>query len=429
MLQKRIIYVILCALLLTGCSAIRPEPPTNATATPSSEVSPTPEDAAGGSPSEPDELTLWVPPTFSLDDDSAAADSFQERLKAFEASHGGLAIQVRTKAEQGPSGLLETLRAASIAAPQALPDVIILNQTSLNVATLKGYVQPLDGLVENPEPPGWYDHALEVVRLEQSLYGLPFASDAQILVYRQDRYQSAPITWSDLVNAGLPFLFPAGDPSATFTLAQYLHHGGRLTDDGGLPMIDVASLAEVLTFYNSALTNGVVSPSLRQYSSAGETWQALRLNRGSSGVAPLREFLTADAFGEFGAAPLLTRNEPGLSPSVTWSLVVIAQDPVKRELASELVAWLIEPEFLGPWTYELGMMPATAQALSIWPEGEASALVSSLVTVANPAPSTETSMTFGSFFNEAVSAVLTEKQPPLSAAQAAATALRAQQNN
>jgi ABC-type glycerol-3-phosphate transport system substrate-binding protein len=429
MFGRRSFCLIICTLLLTACSAIQPESRLDPTATPSSEVRPTPEETGKGASSESDRLTLWVPPTFSPDADSTAADTFQERLKAFEASHDDLTLQVRTKAEQGPSGLLETVRSASIAAPQALPDVIILNQASLNVATLKGYVQPLDGLVEKPEPPGWYDHALEVARLDEGLYGLPFASDAQILVYRKDRYQAAPITWSDLVNADLPFLFPAGDPAAMFTLAQYTHHGGRLTDDGGLPMIDVASLAEVLTFYHSALSNGVISPSLRQYANAEETWEALRVDRGSSGVAPLRGFLTSDTFDRFGASPLPARNEPGVSPSVTWSWVVVAQDPAKRELAAELIAWLIEPEFLGPWSYELGLMPATAQALSIWPEGEASALVSNLVTVSNPAPSTETSMTFGSFFNEAVSEVLTEKQPPLSAAQSAATALRAQQNN
>lgn len=425
---RRIWIAILFGLSMGACSLGQPKAPPASPASPSTATSPTPGDSASTVPSQPGGLSIWVPPAFSPDGETSAAELFRQRLAAFEASHEDFILEVRTKAETGPSGLLETLSSASIAAPQALPDVILLDQTSLNVATLKGYIQPLDGLVQNPAPPDWYDHALQAVNLDDGFFGLPFASETHILIYLKDQYESAPLTWSDLVNEGLPFLFPAGDPVATFTLNQYLRHGGSFTDESGLPTIAVDSLTEVLSFYQSARSNGVLSPATRQYTSAAETLAALRTQRASSGVAPLSQFLSAQLFDRFGALPLPARNEPGLSPSFSWSWVIVTEAPLERELAGEVITWLTEPDFLGPWTYELGLMPATASALATWPQGDASALVSSLVTISTPAPSTEMVMTFGPYFRGAADAVLNDEQSPLSAAQSAATNLRAQQS-
>lgn len=428
MYTRRACITLFCGLLLAGCSLAPPETPPATPTLSTVEASATQDETDGASSAPPAGLTMWVSPAFSPDADTNAADLFRQRLAAFKASHAGISLEVRTKTETGPSGLLETLSSASIAAPKALPDLILLDQASLNVATVKGYIQPLDGLVPNPAAPAYYDHALQAVHLDDGFFGLPFASETQILVYRKDQYESPPVTWSDLVNEGLPFLFPAGDPVASFTLNQYLRHGGGFTDESSLPTIAVDPLAEVLTFYQSALSNGVLSPTTRQFASAEETLAALRMQRASSGVAPLSQFLSAELFDRIGAVPLPARNEPGASPTISWSWVIVSDEPLEQELAGELIAWLTEPEFLGPWTYALGLMPATAPALATWPQGEASALVSSLVTTSSPSPSIEMAMTFGPFFHEAVDAVLGDEQSPLGAAQNAASALRSQQN-
>ncbi len=144
----------------------------------------------------------------------------------------------------------------------------------------------------------------------------------------------------------------------------------------------------------------------------------------SSATAPLSLFLTEGNFEAIAAAPLPTRTQPGVSPTENWSWAIVTADPVRQSLAAELITWLTEPEFLGPWTHALGMLPPTTSALALWPEGAEAALVSSLVSVAQPRPTAEELATFGPILHTAVEAVVLNGVPPAEAARNALERLR-----
>ncbi len=422
----RILSSLLLAVSVLGFTACSSTAVQSTTGTPSVDVEPstrTPQ-LLQPTPTPKRNLTIWLPPIFAPDPSTSAGSLLEERLIAFQQSNPGISVIVRLKEEQGPGGLLETLLAAHNVAPSVLPDVIAMDPIALRSAALKGLLIPLDALVTRPSTPEWYDHAISTTYDLGSFFGLPFASDAEVLAYKTDRYPEAPSSWSDLLASSAIFSFPAGDPSAAFSLIQYTALDGPLYDGDGMPTIDPILLNDLLTFYHSTHVSGVVPTSVFQHLSSVDTWDSLKSDQVSSATAPLSLFLTEGNFEAIAAAPLPTRTQPGVSPTENWSWAIVTADPVRQSLAAELITWLTEPEFLGPWTHALGMLPPTTSALALWPEGAEAALVSSLVSVAQPRPTAEELATFGPILHTAVEAVVLNGVPPAEAARNALERLR-----
>ncbi len=412
-------WTAIVALLLTACgsAAITPDTPiptADATETPAA-VSPTPTDALS-----PQNLTVWIATPFSPDTGSPAGTLLADRLAEFEATHPRVHIVVRTKDASGPSGLLDTLAAASVAAPAALPDVISLDPAGLRAATIKGLIVPLDDLVPEPASPEWYEHALGTARVDGELFGLPFAADAEVLGYDLTRYPRPPLSWAEILAGPAPFVFPAGDPSALFTLAEYVSLGGPLSDENGRPALDPQALAEVLNFYSSSRAAGVIPLSVRQFVADGDTWGALQGGRAVSATAPLSQFLGQFNSDTQAALPLPTKGGAGVCFAQTWSWAIVTQDPELEAVSAELIAWLEEPSFLGSWTSTLGMLPPNRSSLEEWPGGLQRSIATRLVGVSRAMPPDEVLVTFGPPLQAAVESVLSGATTPEQAAQAAA---------
>jgi len=248
-INRRLPVYLILTVALSGCLTTNPTTtPGPPTTIPSSPV-PTASATEVPQPS-PRSLTLWVAPPFAPDSESPAGVFLTERLRSFEQLHPGLSIQVRVKSIDGPSGLLETLIAANAAAPALLPDAITFSTSNMEIAVSKNLVIGLDGVLPVPEAPDWYEFSLPAARVSGNFFGFPIASEVDILAYRSDLYTSPPRGWDDLLGEPRSFLFPAGDPLATFTLAQYLSLDGYLLNSDEDPALNPAVLSEVLTFYN-----------------------------------------------------------------------------------------------------------------------------------------------------------------------------------
>jgi multiple sugar transport system substrate-binding protein len=365
----------------------------------------------------PATFTLWAPPFLSPETQAGAL--FNDHLETFAQSHDGISFSVRIKRKSGPGGLLETLRSASTAAPNTLPDILALDATSLEAAALQGLIIPLEDLLPEAILQDLYDHAFLAAEADGVVYGLPFASDALVLAYRLDLYASPPTTWSELNDGPAPFIFPAGDTMAEFTLAQYLSLNGPLSDGGGNPTLDPGILADVLTFIHSLRTAGVLQLSSLQYDTPDGTWQAMLEGRAASALAPFSSFMTQHNPSINLALPLPTRDGRGHSFSETWSWAVVAQDATDQEMAIELLEWLNEPSFLASLTYDLGFLPPSSSSLGAWPDDSNASVASQLVLASRPALSEETLNTFGPILQSSVEAVIRGTLTPEEAALAA----------
>jgi ABC-type glycerol-3-phosphate transport system substrate-binding protein len=412
----------LTALLVLALTACAPPEPMDGTATAPGFSATSP--PAGPTPTVPARsrtVSLWLPPALAPDPQTPSGAWLASRLESFELANPGTQVVVRIKDRSGPGGLLETLSAASRAAPAALPDLIALDAAALNTAALKGLVMPVDGLIPDGLIDTWYDYALPAVQIDDGSYGIPFASEMQLFAYQRELFRNPPRTWADLLSAEGPFLFPAADPWSDFVLAQYLALGGPVRDDAGRLSLDPTVLADVLSFLASARTAGVLPLSVRQFATPEETWAALRDERVSAAVVPVDDFLREFDPEAVTAVPMPTREGSGIALAATWSWALVARDPQQQSLAIELAIWLAQPEFSGPWTERLGLAPTSAEQLDRWSSAPKQNILRRAIPVTRAAPSEEIRVTFGPPIRAAVDAVLggsaTARDAALAAAQ------------
>jgi ABC-type glycerol-3-phosphate transport system substrate-binding protein len=409
----------LAGALTFSLAACTSAPPTNTpTAAPTTPpIVPSTLAPPTGTPT-PTVLTVWLPPFLAPTESTRAGTLFAARLAAFESRHPGVTVAVRTKQVEGSAGLLETLDAASSVAPASLPDLIALGPGEVTAAAESELIVPYSGALPPPDEGAWYAFALESATVGGVRYGVPTAGEAEVLVYDPALYARAPANWAAIVGGPAPFVFPAADPRAAFTLAQYLAAGGELVGPQAHPAIDPAVLEEVLTFYGSAYSAGVLPLTSRQYDTSDETEATFTERRAASAVAPLAYWMANPRPGA-AAVALPTRDGAGIVLAHAWSWSLVTED--LRPLAVELVEWMSEPEFLGEWTYALGSLPPNAAALDTWPSGAPATLVNQLVQVARPMPPRRITDAVGPPIRKAVDAVLTGALTPQTAALQAST--------
>jgi hypothetical protein len=238
-MKNFLVDIIIFAIALASCTSApvtgedsTPAPPQIPTATPlatSESTLPAP---------GPTVLRIWVPPQFDPENDTPAGDLLQQRLNIYTAERPDLRIETRVKASSGTGGLLDSLSSANAAAPLVVPDLILLPRAGLEIAALKGLLFPFDGLTDTTDDSDWFPYAQELGQLQTSTFGLPFAGDALVSLYRPSEIESPPADWLSALEAGHPVAFPAAEASAFFPLAQYQSTGAQIQDADGRPLLE-----------------------------------------------------------------------------------------------------------------------------------------------------------------------------------------------
>jgi len=127
-------------------------------------------------------LRVWLPPVFDPQAGQPGSDLLRIRLGEFAAQYPGLDLEVRIKAIDGVGGMIDSLSTTSAAAPLGLPDLVALSYPMLEDAAQKGLLRSHEDLAVAIGSFDWYDYARQLSRLENSIYGLPFAGDVFVLV-------------------------------------------------------------------------------------------------------------------------------------------------------------------------------------------------------------------------------------------------------
>ena len=416
-------------LVLSGCDTLlfsQGTPTALATTAPSETVQTTqrpPTPGATRTPPQPTTLQVWVPPRFDPESDSSAGRLLRARLAEFTARRTGVHVEVRVKSATGPGGLLDSLNTASAAAPLALPDLILLQRGLLETAALKGLLYPFDGLSSALDQQDWYDYARDLARLQESTFGLPFAADGLILMYRPADVAKPPTDWTETLELKTPLAFPAADELALFTLSQYMANGAPLEDAQGRPSLDPGSLTELLAFLGDAASAGVMPFWLTQYSSFDQSWEAYTENRADLVIDWASRYM-AELPGDTDATLIPTPDGRPFTLVDGW-VWALANPQVQRHAASaELAEFLTDPDFLAKWTAAAGYLPPRASALAGWSNTPLRSLVEDIARTAHSMPPTEVMNVVGLPLEEATVDVLKEQSAPADAAEKAAQKIR-----
>jgi ABC-type glycerol-3-phosphate transport system substrate-binding protein len=350
-----------------------------------------------------------------------AASLLQARLNEFAAQHPGLKIEVRIKALDGLGGLLNAL-STTAAAPLALPDLIALPRPLLETAALKGLLHPYDGLTNVLDASDWYEYAHQLALLENSAFGLPFAGDALLLVYRPSVIGEPPHDWQELLKTGGPLAFPAADPQAIFPLTLYQTAGGPTQDTQNRPMLDLAILTQVLTFTLNAGQSGVIPNWLTLYETYDQTWEIYGQQKTSMAVAWASRYLSAPA-DDSTAALLPTPGGTPFTLANGWVWALASPRLEQQKLAVKLAEFLVDGSFLEEWCKAAGYLPPRSSALAGWSDTSQRSLVSQIAISAQLYPPADVLSSLGSPLAEAVLRVVKLQTDPATAAQDAVNSL------
>lgn len=308
------------------------------------------------------ELVIWVPPQFDPQLDTPESVLFKQRIAEFEASHEDVFVTIRVKAVSGTTGLLESLTITSAAASQAMPTLVALPRSDIETAVARNLIIPFDTYSSEIDDPDWYDYAQRLTVFGGSSYGLPFAGNALVMVYRPSIVGEPPASWNDMVRRGEAISIPAADPQSLFTLALYLSSGGDLESIQRLPPLDLEILTRLYQLFADGAQAGVFPLWLTEMQKDSEAWTAYNELRSNWVITWLTRHLSDPSDdSQIALLPQVNETPTTLADGWVWCLT----DPRVQvhELSVELAEFLVEPEFLSEWTPLAGVLPVRPSSI------------------------------------------------------------------
>jgi ABC-type glycerol-3-phosphate transport system substrate-binding protein len=414
---RNLCLVVLVAL--SGCSSLQgidtdwinqilytPTPIPARTATPTQPPA-EPTQSSTGQPepavAEPRILRLWLPPQFNPNANNSSAELLKDRLNSFEADHPGLHVEVRIKSETGEADLLNSLAVTSMAAPAAMPDLVALPRNALESAAQKGLVQPLDELSRELQSPDWQPYATELAEIDGTSYGLPFAGDALVIVYRPELVWIK--NWDDILLSESQLVFAGADEQAELALSLYVSAGGELTDERGNPILEQDVLIDVLELFSKGRSVSLFPEAARNIINDEQVLQEYRSRRTEMAILHYSRY-RASQDGLF--QPLMSLSEePYFTFATGWIWSLTGATAENEPLALELAAYLTEQEFLSSWVAETGYLPTRRFTES----DEQDEVITAVIDASRPVPPADIVLALGPPLQEAVIRVLNGEEP------------------
>lgn len=402
----RIVQLTL-TLLLAGCSSLPPllAAPTPA---PSPQATSTPEAIATSTApttNQPRLLRVWIPPQFDPNAETPAAELFKQRLLEFEGEHPGIQIQVRIKSEEN---ILNTLSLTDNAAPASMPDLIALSHADMRAAVSAGFLHSFDGLTTLPQDPDWYAFARALGQMQNIEYGIPFAGDVLLIVYRPSVFVEPPSAWDTLIESNTPVAFPAADPRALFSISLYLSEGAQTLNNQGGIALDEESLLRLLSLQKRAIDAGVFPPSIMDHQTDEQSLQLYRAGGADLAVIWASNDLQTPS-GRYAPLPGLNNIPYSLGDGWVWALA--GSDLENQPVAVELASYLVESSYMSEWTRAAGYLPTRPQALAEWDDEDLKYSIGEALRTAHPVPSEESLSMMSPLFLEALTRLLNGEQP------------------
>lgn len=408
MTRLRRIAQLSLTVLLVGCSSLAPllATPTSATPQPATSTpQSTPTSTAPAEVEGPRVLRIWLPPRFDPGAGTPSADLLKAHLQSFVDEYPGIRFEVRIKTEVN---ILDALSVTSEAAPTAMPDLIALTHWDMRVAASAGFLHPIDGLTNLLEDPDWYAFARELGQVQNTDYGIPFAGDILISMYRPSVFETPPSTWNALFESGTYMVFPVSDPDALFPLSLYLSDGTRIVNDQSAVVLDEATLVRVLTWYKQAIESGALLPETKDYQTDTQSLQYFRGGNADFAVIWASSDIQTRS-GSYALLHGLNNNPYSIGDGWVWALA--GSDLENQPLAAELASHLADSAFMSEWTLSSGYMPTRPQALEGWQDEDLKASIGEALQFAHPLPSDEVLSVVSPLLQQALMRIFNGEQP------------------
>jgi multiple sugar transport system substrate-binding protein len=364
-------------------------------------------------------LTIWLPPEFDPRSGSKAGTLLDERLKQFSKEHEGIVINTRIKDKTGAASLLNSLESTSTAAPSGLPSLIALQRADFEIAALKGLIYPIENHDELVNDADKYPYARELEMIRGTPYGIAFAGDAMVLVYRPAVMSNPPQDWDTLFKSDQPLAFAAGDPQALMPVSAYLSLGGKIQDQQNRPIIEKELIETVFGQFAEGARLGIFPIKLLQLANEDQAWMAYSGKEYEMAIAWISHYLSEHPIDSM-ATLVPPLSEVPISLSDGWVWAVSDSSPEKRETAIDLAKFLMDRNFLNQWTVAAGYLPVRPSGVGEWTNRDIQNLISAVISSAQIIPRNDILSTVGPILQDEMSLVIRQEIDPFTAAESAA---------
>jgi multiple sugar transport system substrate-binding protein len=326
----------------------------------------------------PARLILWLPPQFDPENGTPAAAILKQRLIDFETAHPQFTVEVRIKAMEGQSGLLESLKSTAVSAPAALPALVALPYPIMDEAVSASLLQPIRSDMVSLENTDWLPYARESAAVDGQTYGFPFAGDALVLAYRPLVSPEPPTTWQQLVGQQGFVVFPGADPEAAVVTDIYLSAGGSLTDDTGAPTLQAQPLEVTLKLLNDGAQGNALPYWIGNFSSFDQSWEIFTNQQAEYALTWSSLYLSSMPENA-SIAPVPGFDLGSTSLAKTWAWCIPAGSTTDRQNSLLLAQWLSDPDFVNRWSLAAGYLPVHESGLANWQDHPDIAFIIELV--------------------------------------------------
>jgi len=359
-------------------------------------------------------LILWVPPQFAPVESNPAGLMLEKRLRDFEAVHPDLKVELRVKDLTGESSLVNSLAAATAAAPETLPGLILLNRTDMEVAALKSLIFPIPSRAAEYNSTDWFPFTNEIAATQGVQYGLPLFIDPLVMAYNTKFVTFPPTTWQEISTQGSAMAMNLDDPFALFPLAIYLSSGGTLTNEPGKTTLDPDALTRTYqVIFNGADTNAFPTWLVDLRSPDG-AWDALKQGQATYALVWASQALRSPSEGiSFSPVPGSATIPVGFVDG--WMLCITNPTADLSRYDFLLADYLLDPEFLVNWSETSGYIPAQRSVLEKWQNTAYAEILGKVADQSMVIPDIRIQQTTAKIFNQYTLSLIRRQTSPMHA--------------
>lgn len=381
-------------------------------------VNPTPQ----GEPEAVSQVTLWLKPELDPNADSPAGKTLRARLDLF-ARDNNVEVLTRVKAVGGVGGLLDSLDSTHRAAPQSLPDLVMLNRAELISASDMGLVYSTKALQNSLDGSDWYPVGLSMVKVNEVSFGVPIGINPLVMAYDSATQIPPASEWSAIVTNAGRLGFAADDPEAGFMTLLYLSVGGKLEDDLQHPQLELEPLTNALMLLGEAEAAKHISTLSLDFQTDEQVWESFSAWNINKAIIPI-SYVLAGTLVDLSKAPkpALTTPEMTLADGTLWAIT--RSEPERQEMAQKLLEALSEPSFLAKWSSDLQCVPARSSAVTLLEYPTLKPFIEDIAMAATMYPDDAIVEKVGPVLHNAMRVVLQDGGDPAEVAAAAVESVR-----
>lgn len=364
---------IMILFILSACGTLSTNTtPTPETTTPSVNTTPLPP-VPTSFPTESANLhtqnfVVWFPETLAPSDNPDVATLLNDQLNGFIAEQDEtITIEFRLRRYAETGGILPTLRTANKVAPGALPDITLVRREDLSALIQEGIPMLLEGHLSSSIIGDLFPPALQMGRVQNQIYALPYVLDMSILAFYGDEDQPTAWTFEAILEANAFWNFPAGRTTglSSVLFLQYLAAGGALANDGTLSL-NINALTTILSFYEQAYRANLIDDSMLDFTSTGDYVRSLTSGDLRAGVMNASTYLTEldDDEARLFSSAIPTANGDAIALMNGWVWIVTAKTADKQATAYRFIEWMMGNSRQATYAQLVNLLPSQRGALT-----------------------------------------------------------------